>query len=258
MTLCGIEPCILVLCGMIRLLALPTNSQNFQYAPIVYFSGIGDSNVRADNLPFKKSVVSEAQEAINCLNAVRGVERFVLSGICSGARISFQIACCDPRVIGMALINAQTYQYGASDALRAYITKRKATRYFWKIAIFNSKSWLKAIQGKVHYRSILKVFGFQLKSLIPRRKKMWSEKTNLVADFRLLIERGVRLLLVYSEGDPGLDFFQLILGDEFHELTSYGRLKVEIMRGGHTFTPLSSQAHLLEVFSNWAHATAQQ
>ena len=73
-----------------------------------------------------------------------------------------------------------------------------------------------------------------------------------------MIERGVRLLLVYSEGDPGLDFFQMILGDEIHELTSNGKLKVEIIeRVDHTFTPLSSQEHLLEAVGNWARATAQ-
>ena len=99
--------------------------------------------------------------------------------------------------------------------------------------------------------------GFQLKSLFDRKKKGMSEGNNVIAEFRLLIERGVRLLLVYSEGDPGLDFFQMILGDEIHELTSNGRLKVEIIkRVDHTFTPLSSQENLLEAVGNWARATA--
>lgn len=223
------------------------------------FSGIGDSKARADNLPFQKSVVTETREAINCLNTVRGIEQFVLSGICSGARISFQIACCDSRVIGMALINAQTYQYGASDALKSYIIKRKDTRYYWKIALFNPNSWLKAIQGKVDYQAIMRAIGFQLKSLFDRKKKVWSERNKVVADFRLLTERGVRLLLVYSEGDPGLDYFQMILGDEIHDLDSNGKLNVEIMqRVDHTLTSLSSQEHLLEVVGNWAHATAQR
>lgn len=222
------------------------------------FSGIGDSKVRDDNLPFQKSVITEAQEAINYLNAARGTERFVLGGICSGARISFQIACRDPRVVAAVLINTGTYQYNTSKALKSFIKNRKNTRYYWKIALFNSESWLKAIQGKVNYQGILRAVGFQLKSLFDRKKKGMSEGNNVIAEFRLLIERGVRLLLVYSEGDPGLDFFQMILGDEIHELTSNGRLKVEIIkRVDHTFTPLSSQENLLEAVGNWAYETAQ-
>ncbi len=222
------------------------------------FSGIGDSKIRADNLPLNKSVVSETQEAINWLNAARGIERFILGGICSGARISFQIACYDLRVVGAVLVNAPSYQHGASEALRSYIIKRKDTRYYWKIALINPKSWLKAIQGKVDYHAIVRSIAFQLKSLFDRKKKVWSERNKVVADFRLLTERGVRLLLVYSEGDPGLDFFQMILGDEIHDLNSNGKLNVEIMeRVDHTVTPLSRQEHLLELVGNWAYETAQ-
>jgi len=222
------------------------------------FSGVGDSKVRNDNLPFEKSAVSEAQEAMNYLSAVRGIEQFILLGICSGADISFKIACCDRRVIGAVLINAQTYQYGVSEALSSYIRNRKDSRYYWKIALFNPKSWMKAIQGKADYRGMLRAFGFQLGSLFGRKKKVSSDVNDVVADLRVLTEHGNRLLLVFSEGDPGLDYFQVILGDEIHELSSCGKLRVEIIQqAGHTFTPLSSQEHLLKLVRNWVHATVQ-
>ena len=77
------------------------------------FSGIGDSQPRRDTLPFVKSAISEVQEAMGCLKEVRGVGHFVLIGGCSGARISFQAACQDARVVAAFLIN---YNRGPADA----------------------------------------------------------------------------------------------------------------------------------------------
>src|SRR5262245_3810682 len=94
------------------------------------FSGIGDSPVRADHLPFAQSVISEAQEAMHYVRAARGLDRFVLIGLCSGADIAFRTACCDESVVGVALLNAQGYQLEVDDAVRAYIGQRRDTRYY--------------------------------------------------------------------------------------------------------------------------------
>ena len=69
------------------------------------FSGIGDSAIRNDNLIFAKSAVAETREAMDFLSATKGVEHFILLGGCSGARIAFNTAYCDPRIIGALLIN---------------------------------------------------------------------------------------------------------------------------------------------------------
>ena len=55
------------------------------------FSGIGDSNVRGDHLPFQKSAINETQEAMDYLSTAKGVDRFILTGICSGAMAAFRI-----------------------------------------------------------------------------------------------------------------------------------------------------------------------
>jgi len=83
-----------------------------------------------------------------------------------------------------------------------------------------------------------------------------SKVNNFATDLRLLTERDVRLLLVYSEWDPGLDYLHVILGDKIHELSLDGKLKVEIIpQADHIFTPLWSQEHLLRAVQNWALAS---
>ena len=227
------------------------------------FSGIGDSPVRDDHLPFEKSAISETQEAMNCLHAARGIERFVLIGICSGAMISFKTACCDPRVVGAVLINARGHLHDGTDhELNSYIRNRTLARHYWRIALFSSfsaKNWLKAIKGKADYWGIIRVMiGFQLRSLFERKRKMSSGLNHVAADVRLLTERGVRLLHVYSEGDEGLDYLHVILGDEMQKWSVCEPLRAELIHGAnHTFTLLWSQEHLLKVVHNWAQAMVQ-
>ena len=58
-------------------------------------SGVGDSHVRRDGLPFEESSIAEAREAMDWLQRSRGVDRFVLAGLCSGAVTSFDAAVLD-------------------------------------------------------------------------------------------------------------------------------------------------------------------
>jgi len=227
------------------------------------FSGIGDSKVRDDHLPFFKSVVSETQEAMDYLSVARGSERFVLMGICSGAKISFKTACCDSRVVGAVLINAQNHLHDdTNDELSSFIRNRTLTRHYWRLAFSNSfgtKNLLKAITGKVDYLSVLReMIGFPIRILFRRKRKEASYATNAAADLRLLNERGVRLLHVYSEGDEGLDYLHVILGNEMLELSAHGLLRVEIVQGAnHTFTLLWSQEHMLKIVCNWVQVILQ-
>jgi pimeloyl-ACP methyl ester carboxylesterase len=222
------------------------------------FSGIGDSGVRQDALPFKKSAVEEAQEAMDCLHEATGIEKFVLMGMCSGATISFRTACSDRRVVGAVLINARGHIHGVNDKLDSYLRNRTLTRHYWRIILFSSfraKNWLKAVTGKVELWGIISkmMMGFEIGSLFGENKKVSSQATHVSAKLRSLSERGVRLLHIYSEGDEGLDYLHVILGGQLQEWRSDGRLDMEVIQGAnHTFTLLWSQDHLVKVVQDWA------
>ena len=224
------------------------------------FSGIGDSKIRSDHQPFVKSAVSETQEAADCLREEKGSQRFVLIGICSGAKTSLQTACCDSRVIGAVLINAGGHLHDeTNDELSSFIKNEVLSRHYWRIAFsssFSSKNWRKAIAGKVDYRSVLKeMICFPIRGLFKRREKEAQRASDIVADLRMLKERGVRLFHIYSEGDEGLDYVYLMLGDEMRDLIATEPSRLEIVRGAnHTFTLLWSQEHLLKTVCNWAQA----
>src|SRR2546422_9604918 len=208
------------------------------------FSGIGDSAVRHDNLPFDKSAVRETQDAMHFLEATRGVGRFILLGGCSGARISLQTACCDPRVVGAFLINLQLTE--DEDQNSDQIT-RSAAFYYWNFALFNLKSWYKLLTGKANYRNILRALGFQARTQFASRRKMSAESTQLAANLRMLAERGTRVTFLYAESDPQLDDLREAVGRELKQLCALGKVRVQIIpRSDHTFSSLHDQEKLLK------------
>lgn len=221
------------------------------------FSGIGDSQHREDNLPFAKSAIIETQTAMSCLNSERGVERFVLMGICSGAAISFQTACHDNRVVGALLINARGHMNGQDSDSRSSIKDRTLSRHYWRIALcssFSAKNFLKAITGKVDIGTRVKGMfsGFRTKSESGSKNKLHLQVSRVEANLNSLAKRGVRHLHLYSEGDEGLDYIHVVLGRKFNEWTASGLLTVDIIKGAdHSFTLLWSQERLLTRIRDW-------
>jgi pimeloyl-ACP methyl ester carboxylesterase len=217
------------------------------------FSGIGDSLVREDHLPFEKSAVLETQEAMDYLQAARGVERFLLLGLCGGAAISLKTASCDPRVVGTVLINFRGYHDEWSEALRSHLRARDLRHYYWNVALRNPQSWWRALTGRVGYRNLLKAVRSLAGSVIPRPRQVRASEHGVSADLRSLTERGVALLLIYSERDFGLDYLRLILKDELPRWMSLGSLKMEIIpQASHTFTLLRHQERVIQVLTSWA------
>jgi pimeloyl-ACP methyl ester carboxylesterase len=225
------------------------------------FSGLGDSSVRADDLPAIKSVVVETREAMDLLTETYGVESFILVGICSGATSSYLTAREDERVVGAVMINAQGHLHGDDLDLGDHLRARTLARHSWRIALkssFRSKNWRKAIQGQLQPKRILRMmFGGSVEALRGRRKGAQAPRIpDVLSDLRELTGRGVRLFHLYCEGDEGLDYFHVVLGDKMRDVETDENSRFEVIRGSnHVFTLLWSQERLVELVCEWARST---
>lgn len=73
-------------------------------------SGIGDSDARrSTGADFGQMAVAEVREVMDYLQESRGINSFILYGLCSGAFTSCQVGLVDDRVIGIAQIDGHTY-----------------------------------------------------------------------------------------------------------------------------------------------------
>ena len=224
------------------------------------FSGIGDSKVREDSLPFVKSVLSETQEAMDYLSATRGIERFILVGICSGAATALRIACDDRRVAGVVPINNRGYLHGFDEKSSAQLRSRAIIHHYWRIAFsssFRAKNWIKAMTGKIDYRRFLRVISSRLMTTVSfDRGKVYSRGNDFPSHLELLVKRGVHLLFIHSEGDEGLDYLHVLRRHEGSKKNFSAMFRLEIISGAnHTFTLLWTQKALLKLIQDWAQTT---
>jgi pimeloyl-ACP methyl ester carboxylesterase len=203
-------------------------------------SGIGESDVRRDEVPFREAEIQDVGEALDFVASVRGSERFVLMGLCSGAALSAMCAIADPRVSGAVLINVERYPIGRGQQVRAYA--RKVRRYWWKVAM---------------RRPVLIVRAFRargpVQGLLAQDDPVVSEDPE--APLRVLAglrQSGVHVLIVYSEAELGLDYLQVIAGRPLRDAIESGDVTLTIVPGAdHVFTVLASQRRLVEGVSDW-------
>ena len=208
-------------------------------------SGIGDSvsDGNGGSSDALNRWIREIQAAMDALDAKKGVQQFILAGGCSGAFMAMKVALCDPRVVGAVLISLPG--------------EKSPIRYFLRLALFNRKSWLRVISGKAKYDKLKSAIN-NIRAQFKFRKEARSENPdvlNVADDLRMLIEKKVNLLLVYSEWEPGLDYFFINFRRELRALSSQGKFKAEIIKGmNHDFSILCGQQKLIRIVHDWAAA----
>ena len=215
-------------------------------------SGIGDSSIRRDNIPFERSSVLETQEAMAYLTASRGVDCFLLAGICTGAVVAYHTAHADDRVLGALLINGQGYIPESEEAIHAYLATRRRRRYYLGRALYNRESWRRLAMGRVGYGEILSALGFR-RGGRRRAKDLPKSRAGEVANkFRDLADRGTEMLFLYSAGDPGIEELDLILEGNVPALTSRRGVQYCVLeKADHMFTALASQEEFLRQTGDW-------
>jgi pimeloyl-ACP methyl ester carboxylesterase len=214
-------------------------------------SGTGDSSVRRDDLPAVEGVVSDAREAMDHLAESRGVRKFYLVGICSGAMISYMTARHDERVQGVVLVDPS--DFGRSLESRPVAADKTYARHYWRSILSRGLSMgrLKRIlTGKSDYGYAFRALGAGLRSLVAGKS---GDGGPLVAELRSMLQRKLELSLVYTEKGDSLDFYRAVLAPSLGEPPSDPSLLMRVIPGtDHNFIGLDSQQALLAAVEDWA------
>jgi alpha-beta hydrolase superfamily lysophospholipase len=215
-------------------------------------SGIGDSPVRRDGLPFEECAISEVREVMDSLQQTRGIERFVLIGLCSGAVTAFEAAGVDQRVVGAVLINPQGFN--GTLEWNSYVVNRAHARRYLSQSLFSATSWRKALTGQADYRRLLTVLWQRVSRTKASDERVTSVATRVSASLHALLARDVRVLLVCSEGDEGIEYMNVILGRDVRRAAP-ASLSVQILPGAdHSLTLRDGHRHVLRIVRGWSAA----
>jgi pimeloyl-ACP methyl ester carboxylesterase len=214
----------------------------------VDLSGIGDSSARPDNLPAQELAALEPREIMDDM-ARRGHRRFVLFGICSGARQALQAAVGDPRVTGVVMVNPGTTTGDAES------TSRAATQFYLRRSLWNWRAWFNFFSGRVNYRRLYQ----SLTAMLRRRgraddpDRAHGKATAIDVALRQLeplLARGTRVLIVFSDRDA--QFISLMEGG-VRRLQIDGQSQVEVYpEADHLFASLAETEALVDLVCRWA------
>jgi hypothetical protein len=203
--------------------------------------GIGDSIASSDATTFRDSAVADTRTAMTGLGAAQGLRRFVLFGVCAGADNAIATALVDDRVAGIVLVDPHTYP-----------TRRSKLRDL-RVRVANRGSLREVVRWG------LRVSERRLRLAIARARGVGDPPAEgrepppvetFRAELAQLVERGVRILAVYS-GIHGAGYNETDqLFELFPELR--GRMDhVYFPDANHTFTELTAQRELIATVTAW-------
>jgi pimeloyl-ACP methyl ester carboxylesterase len=204
------------------------------------FSGIGDSEARKDSLPFEESAPLEVVEAMDHLQRLKGVESFILIGLCSGADAAFYTATRDPRAVGLCQLDAWPYRTWRHYVHHYGPRMRRAS--VWKRYLARLLRMQPRVQQEVPGEDLV----------LPTYVRVNPPRDTVAGHLRQLIGRGTRLLHIYSGGQEDYNYRRQFR-DAFRSVPFGDQLEVEyIPEASHIFTGLEHQQRVVSLVRQWA------
>lgn len=221
-------------------------------------SGIGDSQARLDGMPWSDSSVQETRQAMDLLARTQNVSAFVLGGICSGAVVALNEAVDDQRVVGAILVNTQDQARGETWDIRPY-GQNKRKQIIFRDSILSADGWRKLITGRANYRWIVRMALTRPWKAVHTPDPDDPDLKGAARKYTTLAERGVDLLLLYSDGDEGMYEMDLILGPRAQSLRGHENVDVQIVPNtDHLFTLIEKQQAFLDITTRWISRVADR
>lgn len=202
-------------------------------------SGLGDSRPEGSTRSFTDQAVSDIRAAMDQVQRMNGIRRFVVSGLCSGAAIGFRAALADPRIVGLQLLDP--YAYRTRRAMLRYYLERIRLPEAWTGAIANMLN-----RAPVDGEANVGLLGDFVKDPPPQE---------FASGLATLIERGVSIMCLYTGAVGQVYNYQAQFDEIMEPYGIAGRIRVEHMPDStHTFLDVASQRRLMEITDRWIRA----
>jgi len=205
-------------------------------------SGIGDSVPRTDALPLMEGAVADVREALDHLEASRGVREVVLVGMCSGAMHALAAACADQRVVGVVFLDLFVPPT-LGFQVRFWLRRSINLGGIWRLLVGRHPSWGRLRRRLEARRRVSEPTPSVDQSAV---------RQGMAAAFQQVVARNVRLLALFTEGHLELCNYRRQLLDAFPGVRFGDTLRLEYLRRvDHTFTLRRDQGRLLAILGEW-------
>ena len=190
--------------------------------------GLGDSLAGTgghENEPYSAAAVDDVGEAAEALRVHLRARAVVVGGICSGAHAAFHAGRTLPGIAGVLMLNPVVFYWRPGDSLeledwRTYAELRDdRPRAVWE-------RWWRLLRGE--------------DATSPAEDDAGRDLLRMCGD-------GKRILLLFSDGEPGLDFLRQHHPGELRRLAQCPGFRMEVIgTPGHNYPSVRAQHDVLE------------
>lgn len=222
--------------GPFRLHVELTRQLNAAGYPTLRFdmSTLGDSGATGGGLTRTQQVCADLDDAMALLKSRAGCERFVLVGLCSGAQNAHVVAATDPRVSGAVFLDGYAYQT-LGYKLRHYLPR-----------LVDPGRWARLLRGRQGGGAADKSASEPVFAVAP------APRDEVIADFTGMVDRGMKLYLVYSGGISNYFNHARQFRECFGKVMSHPAVTTRyVAETDHTYILTGDRARLLDGIGGW-------
>ena len=198
-------------------------------------SGKGESFSRPDKA-YADAILEDYDDALSILRH-HGVTRIVLVGLCSGADDALQIAVARDSVVGLVMLDG--YAPKGSSYLFHHYFRRIGKPGVWLRFLGR---WLSTRRASAEEPPVSLALGL----------RNWKSQPEMLADIRALLERGTRMMAVFTGGVEDYYNHPGQLSRCFPELAGSGRLQEDFFPDAeHVYVTVGQRERLLLRLGQW-------
>ena len=214
----------------------------------------GEGNGLMPNEEYYQEHIYDDIENVMEIATAQGAKQFLMTGICSGATASYQIAWRRSDVRAIVLLNLLQLRHDKEDdqsALFQQVLKFARRKDLW----LNPDSYRRLLKGKLPpnikhallsgaavMAPLRKIASLAKRATKPNGKG----ESYIVRGFNDLAKKPVEIDIFLSDGDLSVNFIERHFGADFSKLDRGIRVH-RVYHADHTLRPLHSQEHFFEV-----------
>jgi pimeloyl-ACP methyl ester carboxylesterase len=216
--------------------------------------GLGDSLPApgvAENEPYSAQAVNDLSQAAAALRDELGVGSVVVGGICSGAHAAFHAARQLPGITGVLMLNPVVFYWRPGDSLeladwRTYSELRDYGRRLARL-----ETWRRLWRGEIRAGESVRSLAFRVAQAVRTLTRVGVRGSDAGddagRDLLRMCQDGKDVLLLFSDGEPGLDYLRYNHAGDLRRLSRCPGFRLEVIgTPGHNYPSVRAQRDVLE------------
>ena len=202
-------------------------------------SGLGDSPVSADAASVNSSdqAMADLGAAMDFVERTEGVRRFVLFGLCSGARHGYRLAQLDPRIVALLMFDGYVFPTTKTHILR-------------RLKRFRASPWSEVLRKPIDWT--LRRHRAKPATAVPAGEPEHPTPEQFRAAMDALVARGTSVCTMHSGSFVGYFNYADQWRDKFRGAAFLSDFRQDYLPElDHTLSSVPAQRKLIAIVGDW-------